>query len=230
MHLFRALSALLAASAFAACSASAAAPGAAPAPSRTPVPEATVAPPLSDARIARRAVIRSSDFPRGWKVETATGDRIRCRTTTAARTAASGFARSRTFALGQNTEAEGAAYVYAKRAGAERHFDALRGSGLTGCLTREVKRAFATAGGFTVGAITTAPLEPGAVGDERAGTRITVPVSRQGVDANVLIDVVVVRVGRALSLGVFVDALTEFDSGFRAKLTATQVRRLRADL
>jgi hypothetical protein len=56
---------------------------------------------------------------------------------------------------------------------------------------------------------------------------LTIPVSRQGVDANIFIDVVVARTGRALALQMLVDAFAPFDAAFRGRLTATQVRRLR---
>jgi hypothetical protein len=227
MHLSRALSALLAASVLTACATSAAAPSRTPTPVQTPQPLSTAAPPLTDAQIARRGVLRQSDFPKGWKVNTSTGNRIKCKTTTAARKAASATVRGKTFALGRNTEAESLAYVYRSAKEAKRRLDQLGGSGTTTCMVRELKRAFADAGGFSVGTITTAPLQLEQVGDERRGTRITIPVSSQGVDADVLIDMVVVRVGRAYALELFVDVFQAFDEQFRAKLTATQVRRLR---
>lgn len=227
MHLSRALSALLVASAFAACSVSAAAPShLTPAPTRTPVPESTVAPRLTDKQIARRGLLRQADFPKNWKVNTSTGEQVKCRTTTAARKAAAAAERSKTFTSGPNTEAESAAYVYASNAAATRHFKPLSGSATTSCLVREIKRAFTYADSFEVGTVTKAPLQLDETGDDRAGTRITFPVSGKGVDADVLLDVVVVRVGRTLALELFVDAYTPFDEQFREKLTAAQVRRL----
>jgi hypothetical protein len=83
---------------------------------------------------------------------------------------------------------------------------------------------------LVIGAITTAPLALDPVGDDRAGTRITIPVNHDGVDADVLVDLVVVRVERALAAGLYVDAITPFDAAFLAKLTARQVSRLRSDL
>jgi hypothetical protein len=227
MHLSRALSALLAASVLTACATSAAAPSPTPTPPQTPYPLSTAAPPLSDAQIARRGVLRQSDFPKDWKVHTSTGAHIKCKTTDAARRAASATSRGKTFATGQNTEAESASYVYRSVKAAKRHVDQLGGSATTNCITRAIKRAFVESAGFTVGTIATAPLQLAEVGDERLGTRITIPVSHQGVDANVVVDVVAVRVDRAFALELFVDAFQAFDEQFRAKLTATQVRRLR---
>jgi hypothetical protein len=228
MYLSRALSALLAASVLTACATSAAAPSRKPAstPSRTPVPESTAAPPLSDARIANRGLLQRTDFPPSWKVVTAKRDRIKCATTAAARKAASARGRPTTFISGENTQAESATYVYRRTGSAVRQFKPLSGSATTGCFVRAFKRLYAKTG-LTPGTITTAPLPLEAAGDERAGTRITIPVTGKGVNAQVLVDIVVVRIGRTIALGLFADAVNPFDGQFRAKLTATQVRRLR---
>ncbi len=226
MHLSRALSALLAASVLTACATSAAAPSRKPAPTRTPVPESTVAPPLTDAQIARRGVLRRSDFPAEWKASTPKGKRLKCPATTAARKAAAAWVRSPTFTTGPNTEVEAVAYVFRKQTGAQKHYDAISKPAFTGCLMRGFTGLLVKAG-YTVANTTTAPLPLDATGDERSGTQLTIPVSRQGVDANILVDVVVARTGRALALDLFVDAFNPFDSGFRGKLTATHLRRLR---
>jgi len=230
MHLSRALSALLAASVLTACATSTAAPSRtrtpAPTATRTPVPESTVAPPLTDAQIASRGVLRRGDFPAGWRRNPSTAAQIKCKSTEAARNAASATARGKTFATGENTEAESVAYVYRSVNAARRHLNALGGRQTTNCILRAVKLAFVKGGGFKVGTIATAPLQLEAVGDERMGTRMTFPVSAKGVDADVIIDYLAVRTGRAFALELFVDAVTAFDEEFRAKLTATQVKRL----
>lgn len=227
MHLSRALSALLAASVLTACATSAAAPSRAPTPAQTPPqPLSTAAPPLTDAQIARRGVLRRTDFPKEWKTSKATGKRMLCPATTASFKAASGFERSPTFSNGPNTELEVAAYVFDKQAGARTHYSALTKRGFPSCLmsgfTKLLKKA-----GYKLGTTTIAglPLDP--AGDERNGTRLTIPISRKGVDATILFDLVVVRTGRALALQLFVDAVDPFDPGFRGKLTATQVNRLK---
>jgi hypothetical protein len=227
MHLSRPLSALLAASVLTACATSAAAPSRTPTPSHTPVPPlSTVAPPLTDAQIARRGLLRRGDFPAGWQANVSTAAHIKCKSTDAARRAATATARGKTFATGENTEAESVAYVYRSVKVAKRQLNRLGGTDTTNCILRAAKRAFVESAGFTVGTIATAPMQLEEVGDERLGTRITIPISHQGVDADILFDVVVVRSGRAFALELFVDAFQAFDEEFRAKLTATQVRRL----
>ncbi len=228
MHLSRALSGLLAASVLTACATSAAAPSQTPTPVQSPYPLSTAAPPLSDAQIARRGLVRQGDFPKGWKVNTSANDRLTCKSTSAAKKAASATARGKAFASGPNTEMQSDAYVYASTKAAKRQTNRIGGSATTNCMVRALKRVFTDTAGYKIGTIATAPLDLGTAGDERLGTRITIPVSSQGVDTNVVVDLVVVRVGRAFALELFVDAFQAFDEGFRAKLTDTQVKRLRA--
>ena len=59
---------------------------------------------------------------------------------------------------------------------------------------------------------------------------MTVPVKTQGVDVEVIVDVVSVRVGRALALPIFLDVLTPFDENLREDLTGKMVRRLSAQM
>src|SRR5262245_46377577 len=190
MHLSRALSALLAASVLTACASSAAAPSrkstATPTPPSTTAPEASD-PPLTSAQIARRSLLTAADFPKGWKVDTSAGDQLQCTSTTAAKKAASGTARGKAFANGPNTEMQSAAYVYKSTKVAKRHLQRLGGSATRKCLVEALKQAFTDTAGYKVGTIVTAPLDLGDTGDERLGTRITVPVSAKGVDADVLI-------------------------------------------
>jgi hypothetical protein len=226
MDLSRALSALLAASVLTACATSAAAPSRTPTPVQTPPPPlSTAAPPLTDAQIARRGVVRSSDFPAEWKSTPPQGKRLVCPATSAARKAASAVVRSHTFTNGPNTEVEVAAYVFRKQAGAQKHYTAMTKREFPSCLMRGFTNLLSKAG-YKIGTTIIAglPLDP--VGDERSGMQLTIPVSRQGVDANILFDLVVARTGRALALELFVDAFDPFDSGFRGKLTTTQLRRL----
>jgi hypothetical protein len=225
MHLSRALSALLAASVLTACATSAAAPSPSPAPS--PQPPLSTAPPLTDAQIASRGLLRQGDFPKDWKLNTSATDRLKCNSTAAAKKAASATARGKAFASGPNTEAQTSAYVYRSTKVAKRHLQQLGGKSTINCVVHAVERAFTDAAGLTVGRISTAALDLGDLGDQRLGTRITVPISGKGVDAQVFIDIVVVRAGRAYALELFVDAFTAFDEQFRAQLTATQVKRLK---
>jgi hypothetical protein len=226
MHLSRALSALLAASVLTACATSAAAPSPTPTPPQTPYPLSTAAPPPSDAQIARRGLLGRKDFPKDWKLNTSANDRLKCKSTTAAKKAASATARGKAFASGPNTEAQTSAYVYKSTKVAKRHLHQLGGKATVNCVVHALERAFTDAGGFTVGKIATSALDLGDVGDEHLATRITVPISTKDVDATIFIDIVVVRAGRAYALELFVDAFNAFDEQFRAQLTATQVKRL----
>jgi hypothetical protein len=67
-------------------------------------------------------------------------------------------------------------------------------------------------------------------GDERDATRITIPVSAQGIDVDIIADYVLVRVGRGIAAVTFVDTLTAFDEDLKAELMSKVVRRLSAAL
>ena len=64
------------------------------------------------------------------------------------------------------------------------------------------------------------------LGDERDAARITVPVMSEGVDLDVIVDMVFVQAARGLTLTLFIGVLTPFDEDLRDELTATSVRRL----
>jgi hypothetical protein len=59
---------------------------------------------------------------------------------------------------------------------------------------------------------------------------VTVPLSAEGLDVDVYIDLVFVRVGRAVTPSIFVDVLTPFEEDLRAQLTDRVVRRLNVAL
>jgi hypothetical protein len=65
------------------------------------------------------------------------------------------------------------------------------------------------------------------VGDERVGRRVRVDVPHPFFsELNLRIDLVYIRIGRALALGAFLDALGPFDKTTRAELIGKQVERL----
>ena len=224
MHLSRALSALLAAIALAACASSAAAPS--KTATRTPVPESTAAPRLTDAQIAQRGLLRPQDFPAQWKTHKQPTRRLKCAAAVAARNASTALANSPQFTTGPNTEAEAAAYVFPNPALAHTHYTAMAKRTFATCVMRTFTTLL-TKAGYKLGKTSTGPLTLAPAGDERAATRLTVPLSRQGAKADILLDLVVARTGRALAVELFVDAYTAFDAGFRDKLTATQINRLK---
>lgn len=225
MHLSRALSALLAATALSACASSAAAPS--KTATRTPVPESTAAPPLTDAQIARRGLLRPEDFPAQWKTKPRPTQRLKCPAAIAARDASTALANSPQFTTGDNTEAEAASYVFARPTLAHTHYAAMAKRAFATCVMRTFTKLL-TKAGYEIGKTSTGPLTLAPAGDERAATRLTVPLSRQGAKADILLDLVVARTGRAVAVELFVDAYTAFDPGFRDRLTAAQVGRLKS--
>jgi hypothetical protein len=67
-------------------------------------------------------------------------------------------------------------------------------------------------------------IEP--LGDEREAARFTVPISSEGIEVDLVIDVVFVRVGRAIALLTVADAFNVFDEDLKAELTSKMVRSL----
>jgi hypothetical protein len=67
-------------------------------------------------------------------------------------------------------------------------------------------------GDTELGKVTVEPLEVPAAGDEGAGYRITVPLTTQGIDLEIILDAVVIRSGGALAGVSFQSALEPFAS------------------
>lgn len=68
------------------------------------------------------------------------------------------------------------------------------------------------------------------MGDDSAAFRLTVPLASQGVDVDLTIDVVMVRVGRAGITTTFQSTFSPFDSAEAARLTQLVVDRIPADV
>ena len=115
--------------------------------------------------------------------------------------------------------------MFADESAAEEAFSGLSSKDTRLCFGRSVSEGAADQGVVEVGDTKTAELSVDPLGDERSASRITLPLS-----ADVVIDLVFVRVGRAVSLNLFVDMFTAFDEDLRGDLTASSVKRLTAEL
>lgn len=69
----------------------------------------------------------------------------------------------------------------------------------------------------------------GAFGDESIAFRVTIPLSVDGFDVDVYIDIVNVRVGRVVLTTTFQSVLSPFDTEEAARLTGIVVDRVPAD-
>lgn len=82
-----------------------------------------------------------------------------------------------------------------------------------------------------VGDASSARLSLDPLGDQREAARVTVSITtEEGLDVDVIVDLVFVRADRGISLGLFIDVFSPFDTDLREQLTATSVRRLSDNL
>jgi hypothetical protein len=189
----------------------------------------------ADERLAETSLLKLDDFPNGWTAKDSKEDNEdgACAAVNDAKHAVSGRASSPDFAHGGNTTATQAIYVYRTVGEARRYFGPLAGAELRDCFRKEFKKAFESdnpTAGVKYGDISTGELKVEPAGDENAAARFEIPVETKGIDVYIYIDVVVARTGRALSIMLFSDALTEFDLELRAKLTGVAVEHLQAGL
>jgi hypothetical protein len=68
------------------------------------------------------------------------------------------------------------------------------------------------------------------IGDERDATRVAVALSAKQLKIDVIVDLVIVRTGRGLSLNLYVNVGEPFDEALRRHLTEVTVERLHDEL
>ena len=197
------------------------------APASSPTPDASV-----DRQIARESRLRLEDFPSGWtEADNDESNSAKCEGVEEAKKATTARANSSRFGEGENTEVQNSVYLFADEAAAEQAFTQLSGKETRVCYAESVTDALEEAGGLEVGNASSARLSLDPLGDQREAARVTVPVTtEEGLDVDVIVDLVFVRADRGISLGLFIDVLSPFDSDLREQLTATSVRRLSDNL
>jgi hypothetical protein len=196
----------------------------------------------ADKRIAEEAVFVLEDFPTGWQQvddEDDAQEEAPCSGIRDARDAVSARASSPEFREGESAQAQSIAYLYPDEATATQAFGSLTSDESRACLgeafgealgERLGEQAGPAGGGAEVGEPETSRVSIEPLGDEREAVRITVSVSAEGIEVDLVIDTVFVRVGRGIALPLFVDTFSAFDEDLKADLTSTVVRRLSAGL
>ena len=174
--------------------------------------------------------MRLEDFPSGWTEAGDEGDRTRCEGVEEAKRATTARVTSPRFREGENTDVQNTIYVFADEGAAEQALTQLAAEDTRACYAKGVTDALKAAGGLEVGDAESARLSLDPLGDQREAARVTVPVSSDGVDVDVFVDLVFVRADRGISLGLFIHTVTAFDDELRGQLTSTSVRRLSDNL
>jgi hypothetical protein len=200
----------------------------APAPSVAPTP-------AQEKAVARRALLRLDDFPVDWQEgDKSDNEQSDCEGIRGPREATSGRATSPKFHQGTTTIAEGGVFLYADEAEARDAFGKISARDTRRCLAEEVADTAAEeserTAELTIGEPATARLPVERLGDQREGGRATLPLSTSGLDVELTVDYVFVRVGRGVALLALADVQRPFDEDLRADLTSTVVRRLAAQL
>lgn len=196
-------------------------------PTSSPTPDAS-----ADRQIARESTLRLEDFPSGWtEADNDESATAKCEGVEEAKKATSARANSSRFGEGENTEVQNWVYLFADEAEAEQAFTQLSGKDTRVCYAEGLTDALTEASGLTVGEPRSARLSLDPLGDEREAARVTLPVTtEEGLDVDVIVDLVFVRADRGISLGLFIDVLSAFDGDLREQLTATSVQRLSDNL
>jgi hypothetical protein len=124
---------------------------------------------------------------------------------------------------------QSAVYLYASGAEATRRFARVSSADTATCLGRLLREGLVMTGrpqGLSVGPVDARTVYTDPLGDERAASRLTVPVSGSGVSVTAVVDLVSVRVGRGIAISLFGGAVSPVNSEFEAKLVGTVVERL----
>jgi hypothetical protein len=181
----------------------------------------------SDRAIARRAVLRLTDLPHGWKPERGRGAQGRtvCRLSHA-RDAAAGTANSPTFARNRRQDAESAVYVYRDAATARREFGRLTDRGARRCYQAGERAAVAGTPHVKFLAAVTHEARMAPLGDQRADVRVKVVYTDHGSPSGAVFDLEFVRAGRGVVVSFYSRLFQPLAGELRRSLTGAEVRRL----
>ena len=179
----------------------------------------------SDVTLAKRALVRITDFPESWREESGTATKLRCALDPYE--GATAFVRSRRLTFERSNVQEQVA-LYATEAAARRALRRLDSRAATGCLRREMRRRMSEESGGPAG-----PAE--LVRAERLGPQaharryVSTSVSSYGrVDG--CVDAVHIRVGRALAAVAFVSRPGPPDEALYSRVVALVSDRLQTTI
>jgi hypothetical protein len=204
-----------------------------PAANSAPAANASAAKPdpAADRRIAEEAAARLDDLPSGW-VEEGGGEEVEtsCTTISAASRAATGAYSSPEFSEGDGPVASNVVFVYPDEPAAQRGFEQITSEGTHSCYAELMTGFLASDPDVEIGETEAKPLSLDLAGDQVTATRVTVPMSGVAIELESNTDLVVVRVGRGVTISSFIDGNGPFDADIRDTLSAATVERLTAGL
>jgi hypothetical protein len=143
-----------------------------------------------------------------------------------ARAAASGVADGTEFRRGRGARVDSTVYVYADESAAMERFQSLAAPDTRRCFAEGIVEKAKAEPDIELSQVDFPALPVERLADESARARLTIPLSGQGVHAVVYADLMLVRAGRAISLGVYMSPYDPFDEDLRAELAAKAANRL----
>jgi hypothetical protein len=157
-------------------------------------------------------VLGVDDFPSGWAAADDTdaldNSKAPCDAVNDAKRDVSARANSPDFTKGESSQVTNSIYVFADEARAEKAFAALAAEDTRRCFGKSLADGLDDSNGLDVGDVQTASMSTDPVGDDRAASRLSIPVTNKGVDFDLHADLVFVRSGRAISLSLFINAFS----------------------
>ena len=181
----------------------------------------------ADKRIAEGAALRLEDMPSGWvEAEAGPDGDSPCKPVQAAGKLATAQHNSPRFNPGDGPTTLNSVHIFPDDATAQKGLELITSEETQACHAELVVGGLRSAEGVEVGEPTMREMSVEPLGDQRQGTRVTVPISGQAIELDMTIDLVFVRVGRGVTTNVFIDARGPFEPKLRDKLNATIVQRL----
>ncbi len=184
----------------------------------------------TEQRIAGASALSLKDLPKKWFVAADSSDssRFTCKPVLEARAAVSARKASPVFQhipLGQVTHT---VYLYADERRAIDAFDKLTAPKTRDCYATEFKALTAKSadGGLEAGDVTATELEIDSAGAQSSGLRIALKYEIAAQSGTLTADLVLVRVGRGVSLLTLADEMNPIDAKLRGRLVTTMVRKL----
>lgn len=182
---------------------------------------------------ARAGRLTLRDLPSGWTApDSSSKSTNNCAAIKAAKAAARARSYSPDFAQGDNAEIGHAVFLYPTPSIARKQQAALAGPGFRTCMRDGVEKTLKLTkapSGVKYGKVTSGALAVPKQGDGAAGARLAVAISYHGVEVSLVVDYVVVRVGRALSFLYFQD-MGGVDQSTEERLTRVATRKVTAAL
>jgi hypothetical protein len=179
----------------------------------------------SDAAIAKRVVLRVTDFPAGWSRTPDGAKDTGCFSGALKRHSPTAFVEGPRVSTGENgTDASQSVVVYGTRAGARRALTAVTASSVFACYRAKIPAILKPAG-LKMESFTGGQLSFDRLGDVLKAYRYKVALSKSGDKAALFLDYVFVLRGRVLVSTGFVGAFTEPDVFVEHSVLAKVVAR-----